>query len=273
MSKLKKAMERAKLSGHSESHRPAQERPDLARETDRRPEGFDISRSEINPTYSQTRVVNVDPAVLRKNKVISLFHEEAVSDQLKILRTQVLDKMAEIGGNSLLVTSPGPGQGKTLIAINLAVSISHEVDHTVLLVDTNLRTPCVHRYFGLNEHKGLSDYLTSREPIPNLLINPGIQKFVILPAGKSLPNSAELLGGPRMESLVTEIKARYPDRFIVFDSPSFLACADPLVCSSFIDAVLLVVEAERTSSKDVEKALSLMKDKPLIGTVFNKAKG
>jgi non-specific protein-tyrosine kinase len=203
---------------------------------------------------------------------VSLFLEEAMTDQLKILRTKVMNKMEQIGGNSLLVTSANPQEGKTLTAINLAVSISHKVDHTVLLVDANLRTPSIHHYFGLDIDKGLSDYLLLQADLPDLLLNPGIDKLVILPAGKPLPNSADLLGAPRMESLVREMKARYSNRFIIFDSPSLLYSADPLVCSRFTDAILMVVESEKSSTKDLEQVCELLKDRVLIGSVLNKAK-
>ena len=75
-------------------------------------------RKEISPGYSQTRVTSIDPAFLKKNKILSLFHEEEISDQIKILSTQILNKMAEIGGNSLLITSARPSEGKTFTAIN-----------------------------------------------------------------------------------------------------------------------------------------------------------
>ena len=229
-------------------------------------------RKEISPGYSQTRVTSIDPAFLKKNKILSLFHEEEISDQIKILSTQILNKMAEIGGNSLLITSARPSEGKTFTAINLAMSICLQVDRTVLLVDADLRRPAIHRYLGLDTVEGLSDYLLFQAEIPNLLINPDIEKLIILPGGKALPNSTEVLGSPRMESLVKEMKERYPDRFIIFDSSALLARADPLVFSRYIDGFLLVVEAEKTSTKDVEKALDLLKEKTVVGIVLNKAK-
>ncbi len=238
-------------------------------DTKKSPKGSD---GEINPTYSVTRTISADPDILRKNKIISLFHEESVTDQMKILRTQILGTMERMGGNSLLVTSARPGEGKTLTAINLAISISYEVDHTVLLVDANLRSPRIHSYLGLNMEKGLSDFLLQQAEIPDLLINPGIERLVILPGGSALPNSSELLGGPRMEALVAEMKKRYPDRFIIFDSSSLLMSADPLVCAGFTDGILLVAEAEKTPVNDLEKATGLLKDKKLIGTLLNKAR-
>jgi protein-tyrosine kinase len=229
--------------------------------------------TEINPTYSRTKIVNVDPYVFKKNKIVSFFHEDEVADQIKILRTQVLDRMKEIGGNSLLVTSANSSEGKSLIALNLAISISQEPNRPVLFVETDMRTSSLHRYFGMEMKKGLADYLLKEAEIPDILLNPGIERLVILPGGRFLQTSAELLGSPRMESLVKEMKARYPERFIIFDGSSLLSFADSLMFSRFIDGILLVVEAEKTPRKDIKRCFELLKDKTLIGTVLNKAKG
>jgi non-specific protein-tyrosine kinase len=268
---LKKAIEKAKEARKTDGLIPVQSGEILSPPLDQAIKLYEPVCEEINPAYCQTRCVRVDPRILKRNKIVSLFHEEAMADQLKILRTQVLNKMEEIGGNSLLVTSANPFEGKTLTAINLAVSISHKIEHTVLLVDADLRKPSIHEYFGLDISRGLSDYLLRQAEIPELLVNPEIEKLVLLPGGKPLANSAEHLGAPRMESLVNEMKARYPERFIVFDSPSLLCCADPLVCSRFTDGILLVVEAERTPEKDIGNALELLSGRTLIGTVLNKA--
>lgn len=273
MSKLKKAMEKAKVARNVVSPDFINDEEGLSAVLGHYAEKHAQVRKEISPTYSRTRIVDIDERVLEKNKIVSLFHEKAMTDQLKILRTQVLNRMKQLGANSLLVTSADPGVGKTLTAINLAVSISQEVDQTVLLVDADLRTPSIHRYFGLDISKGLADYLLHQAELPDLLLNPRIENLVVLPAGNGLPNSAELLGAPRMESLVKEIKGRYTDRFIIYDSPALLSCADPLVLSGFVDSLLLVVEAEKTSTKDIRQAFEVLREKTIIGTVFNKAKG
>ena len=88
----------------------------------------------------------------------------------------------------------------------------------------------------------------------------------------SLPNPSEHLGSPRMKELVREMKTRYPERLIIFDSPPLLSFADTLIFSSMVDGILLVVEAEKTLAADIEKTMGLLRDKPLIGTVFNKAR-
>jgi len=280
MSKLKKAMEKAKAAreiGPNEFF--AQEVPapsPAVTEATKKPDtcvgGFSVS-------YSKTRVQPVDPAVLKRNKVISPFHENQVTDHLKTLRTQILNSLEKIGGNTLLITSAYPGEGKTFMSINLGVSIAQEMDRTVMVVDADLRIPAKGHYnfsrdfFGITPERGLSDYLLGQAKIEDLLVNPGIEKLTILPAGRPMPNSAEHLGSPRMEALVKEMRERYcNDRIVIFDSPALLISTDPMVFSSGVAGILLVVEAERTTPSDLKRCLELLKGCNVMGTVFNKAK-
>jgi protein-tyrosine kinase len=279
MSKLKKALEKAKEARGDEYHTVIQEgesaRPALRSQVEK----GGAERHDVHVDYSKTKVINIDPRILKKNRVISFFQESASADQIKILRTQVLNRLKEIGGNSLLVTSANPGEGKTFTSINLGVSIAQELDRTVLLVDADLRHPSIHHYdfandfFGVEISKGLSDYLLGQVEIPDVLLNPGVPKLSILPAGHSLPNSAEVLGSPRMELLVEEMKKRYSaDRILIFDSPSVLTCTDAVVLSRFVDGILLVVEEEKTTPNDLRRAMELLNNKPVLGTVLNKSK-
>lgn len=229
-------------------------------------------RVVVNPTYSRTRVETTDVDHLRRHKVVPCRSDGGISDQVKILRTQVLQRMQETGANSLLVTSANPGEGKTFTATNLAVSMAQALDRTTLLVDTDLRSPDVGTRFGLNGNPGLAAYLEEGAELADLLVNPGIPKLTVLPAGRPRRNSSELLGSPRMEALVGEMKARYPDRFLVFDGTSLLSCADAQVFARYVDAVVLVVEGERTPAADVARALDLLEGLPLLGLVYNKAR-
>jgi non-specific protein-tyrosine kinase len=233
-------------------------------------EGMEGQR--VWPAYTRTRVHGVDRGWLMKNKIVTLFPEMVLTDQIHILRSQVLNQMEEIGGNSLLVTSPNPGEGKTWTAINLAVSMSHKLDQTVLLMDAKLRSPAVHLRLGLDGRRGLSDYLLREAEIPDLLINPGIEKLVVLPGGRPLVHSLELVGSQRMEGLVKEMKERYTDRFIIIDGAPVLSSADSLLLSRFVDAVLLVVAAERTQAKTVVRAMELLAGRRIIGAVLNKCR-
>jgi protein-tyrosine kinase len=277
MSKLKKALEKAKESREREKQ-PLKDKPIYPQAKERGSDYQRECRPEINIKYSETKIKKIDDRLLKKGKVISLFHDLDKVDQIKTLRTQILHKLKEIGGNSLLITSANPYEGKTFTAINLGVSIAQELDRTVLIIDCDLKNHSNHHkifgkdFFGTVMDQGLSNYLLEQAELHELLINPGIERLVLLPAGRSLPNSSEMLGSPKMEILVNEIKCRYPeDRIIIFDSSSLLTSADPLVLTRFVDGILLVVEEEKTTEEDLRKVMELLKDKPLIGTVMNKS--
>lgn len=222
-------------------------------------------------TYSSTQTVNVSPSMLRENRIVSGMGTSPMADAYKILCTQVMHKLKENGWNAIAITSPGNGEGKTLTAINLAISLAKEMDQTVLLVDADLRQPSVHTYFGLHPQQGLSDFLTVGTPLDQMLIHPGINGLVILPGGKSLQNSSEMLGSTKMAELVQELKSRYPSRIVIFDLPPVLTAADALAFSPYVDAALLVVEEGRTPRDDVVRATEMLASTKLLGTVLNKS--
>jgi len=220
---------------------------------------------------SQTQTITVEDAILRENRIVMGMEPGAFTDAYNHLRTQVLQRFKENNWNVLAVTSPGEGEGKTLTAINLAISIAREVDYTVLLVDANLRHPWMLEHFGLEHRKGLSDYLVDDIPLPELLVKPGrVEHLVLLPGGRPLTNSAEMLNSPKMAQLVEDMKSRYHSRIIIFDLPPILSSADALAFSPYVDAALLVVEEGSTQKQDVERAVELLESINIVGTVLNK---
>ncbi len=223
-------------------------------------------------TYSRTRHISVSASDLRAKRVVTGFAPCAFTDAYKMLRTQVLQRLNENNWNVLAVTSPGTGEGKTLTAVNLAVSLSMEVNYTVLLVDANLRHPSLHEHLGLPGSPGLSDYLSKDMPLPELLVHPrGINHLTVLPGGQAMLNSAEMLNSPRMSQLVEEVKTRYASRIVIFDLPPVLNAADAMAFAPYVDAALLVVEEGKTKRKEVEHAVGLLASTNVLGTVLNKA--
>ena len=277
MSKLKKALDKAQESRGFDNRKVVRggiKPPTLTRVT--LDEAANLKES-LDIRYSETKVQKIENSVLKKGKIISHFHESEKIDQIKTLRTQILDSLYKLNGNSLLVTSANPYEGKTYTSINLGVSIAQELHRTVLLVDCDLKTHSnKHRqfaqdFFGISVNKGLADYLSGDAEISEILLNPGIDRLVIVPAGKTLPNSAELLSSPKMALLVDDFKSRYPaDRVIIFDCSALLAHTDSLVLTRYVDGILLVVEEKRTSTEQIKKVMELLKDKPVIGSVINK---
>jgi protein-tyrosine kinase len=221
---------------------------------------------------SQTQSLTVDDKILRENRIVTGLEPGPFTDAYNLLRTQVLQRFKENNWNVLAVTSPGEGEGKTLTAINLAISIAREVDYTVLLVDANLRHPWMLEHLGLAHRKGLSDYLTDDTPITELLIKPSrVDHLVVLPGGRPLINSSEMLSSPKMEQLVSDMKSRYHSRIIIFDLPPVLSSADALAFSPYVDAALLVIEEGVTQKHEIENAVELLSSTNIIGTVLNKA--
>jgi capsular exopolysaccharide synthesis family protein len=222
--------------------------------------------------YTQTKSVDVPLAMLKERRAVAAFEEGPFTDAYKILRTQVMHRMRENNWNVLAVTSAGEREGKTLTAVNLATSLALDTTQTVLLVDADLRHPSVHEVFGLPAGRGLANYLLDEMPIKDLLVHPGIDRFILLPGGRRVTHSAEILTSPKMVALVEELKHRYPDRVVIFDLPPVLEAADVLAFAPYTDATLLVVEEGRTTVESVERVLQLMKGvSPIIGTVLNKA--
>lgn len=241
--------------------------------TDPRPSGRASDHSEFGTiVYTRTRSLDVSMPVLRRQRVMAAYGKGPYVDAYKILRTQIMQRLRQHDWNVLGVTSPGYGEGKTLVAANLAVSLAMEMTQTVLLVDSNLQSPGIHDVFGMGTCQGLADYLLDNEPVEDLLVHPDMGRLVVLPAGRALPNSAEVLISPRMLALVEEFKHRYPSRVVIFDLPPLLHTADVLAFSPYTDALLLVVEEGKTTVEELQRALLLVKDRrPVLGTVINKA--
>ena len=168
-----------------------------------------------------------------------------------------------------MIASTEPNEGKTTTAINLAISIASQVHQTALLVDMDLRDPDISRYLGLETNLGITDHFINDIPLEELFINPGIKGLVVLPAGKSLAGSTEILGSPKMENLVKELKHRYPDRYVLFDCPYILNNPDALVFSSYVDGIIFVVQPDRTAKKRIQEAISLLDENKILGIVMN----
>ncbi|MEM7540216.1 MAG: CpsD/CapB family tyrosine-protein kinase [Pseudomonadota bacterium] len=262
MEKIKKALEKAREQRGEQTQASAA--------TEGRPApGVDAEESTIN--YSRTKVVPIDEAVLKRNKIVAGSGTDGAATAYKILRTQVQQRLDAKEWNALAVTSPGANQGKTLTAINLAVALAREVHRTVLLVDLDLIRPSIHSAFELEIEKGLVHYLTGDVPITEVLVNPGIERLVILPAGTSTQRSSELLSSPKMAKLVEELKSRYPSRIIIFDLPPILSTDDALAFAPYVDTTLLVVEDGATSKDELARAVQVLEGVHLLGTVLNKS--
>lgn len=192
-----------------------------------------------------------------------------VAESIRALRTRILFPPSGKVPRTILVTSASPGEGKSFISANLAISLAQGVDNYCLLVDCDLRKPALHTFFGLSNSTGLSDYLQHKKQIPELLTPSGVDKLSILLAGPRSINPAELLGSASMTSLVDELAQRYEDRVVLLDSPPLHAASETTVLAQHVDGVVLVVRYG-ASRREYVKALAdaIGRDK-ILGVVFN----
>jgi protein-tyrosine kinase len=194
----------------------------------------------------------------------------SASEQFKKLKARILNETTKQDFlNTIMVTSSDIGEGKSFVAINLAIALSKEIDHTVLLIDADLRNPSIHKYFGMEPEFGLSNYLTGKVNLADIFIKTGLGKLVLIPAGNIVDNAAELLSSEKMKLLVRDLKLRYRDRYIIFDSTPLLVTADPLMLGSYMDGIIFVIQEGRTPQKSALQSFSLMKGWNVLGVVFN----
>lgn len=195
-----------------------------------------------------------------------------VSEEYRKLKS-VVSAFAKHDGfrNVIMVTSSVSSEGKSLTSLNLAITLAQEFDHTVLLIDADLRKPSIQGYLGMTPTKGLSEYLAGGVDLSELLIKTGIGRLTLLPAGTPVKNPVEFFSSQKMKEFVKEIKNRYPDRFIIIDTPPVLAFAETRSLGAIVDGVLLVVREGQATSESVTEAKNAFDSKKLIGAVYNDA--
>lgn len=214
-----------------------------------------------------------------KNMVTSDGGRNPVAEEFRVIKRPLIENAFSTNGrtvnrnNLIMVTSALPGEGKTFTAINLAISIAMELDHTVLLVDADVARPSVLRTLGLKSEAGLMDVLLDPKlDIADVLLKTNIDTLSILPAGKNHRHATELLASQTMSSLLDEIASRYPDRIVIFDSPPLLLTSEARVLASQMGQIVVVVEAETTTMHAVKSALSQIETCANVNLVYNKAR-
>jgi protein-tyrosine kinase len=224
------------------------------------------------PVYCESKTIELDLKKLAQNRCVCIFPDALEAECYKVLRTNIQHRIKGNNWNTIMITSVQPGEGKTLTSINLAISFAKEFHQTVLLVDCDLKRQNIHKYLNFSFDKGIADYLVNNCQLKDLIVWPGIEKLTLISGGKTVANSAELMGSPRMKALIQEIKNRYEDRCVIFDGPPVLGGADALAFAPLVDCIIMVVEEGRTSIQDVKRALEMVPSEKFLGFVLNRRK-
>ncbi|QEM68673.1 tyrosine-protein kinase family protein [Geobacter sp. FeAm09] len=268
MSRIEKAMERAAQLREGGGVAPAPA-PAPAPAGHQQKHVFKAIPSQPPPAPSVTPAITSDnPYLVNLNDP----HSPTAEEYRKLKSVLVkMTKGEDFFKNTIMVTSAVPHEGKTLTALNLAISLAQEFDHTVLLVDADLRRPSVQRYLNMNNKRGLSDVLLEGLDIGDAIVATGIGKLSLIPAGRAVSNPVELFTSQKMKELIEEMKYRYPDRYLIFDTPPILPFAETRSLANLMDGVLFVVKERLASQENVKEAVEALKGCELLGLVYNDA--
>jgi receptor protein-tyrosine kinase len=244
-----------------------------------------VREARLEPTSQQKATDarnyrNIDLARLQAAGFITpSVRESKLVHEFRIIKRPLIQNALGKGaapianGNLIMVTSALPGEGKSFVSLNLAMSMAQELDCRVLLVDADVVKPSIPTLLGVPRGKGLMDVLTERElGFGDVLLRTNVERLTLALAGTPHRGASELLASEAMTELLQEISSRYRDRIVVFDSPPLLATTESRVLASRMGQVVVVVEAERTTHGTLESALSTVEACPVVLTLLNKAR-
>lgn len=221
--------------------------------------------------YSSTAVVKLDPAVLENYRIVAHNKHDPNSWIFDSLRTQVLQKMEENNWRTIAIVSPTPESGKSVVAINLAISIAQQPQKTAMLVDFDLRKPRIAQYLGIKREKSINNFLAGNAELSEIIVNPSIPRLTIVPTNKPVSQSSETLSTSNIQKLIIELKERYESRIVIFDLPPLLNADDAMVLLPQVDCVLLVVGDGQNKESEIAETMRLLTKSNILGVVVNRA--
>ena len=206
-------------------------------------------------------------ATLHPALVAAIVPHSTVAEHYRAIRTRLVQQEGDSPLRTLMITSPGAGDGKSITAANLALTMAQAYQRTVVLVDADLRAPRVHALFGLESAPGLAEVLAGHATLDEALLYVADQRLAILPAGTEPQFPTELLGSAAMRRALDQLRARF-DRVLV-DLPAVLPLADVAAAAPMSDGVLMVVRAGVTQRPALDQALGVLEGDRVVGVVLN----
>jgi Mrp family chromosome partitioning ATPase len=203
--------------------------------------------------------------------VLPGIEDQRVARAYKILRTRVRRRMLAQQWRSLGVTGTTEGVGKTITAINLAITFARDPHSPAVLIDLDLYRPKIATYLGMEFGKGIVEYLIGEATLDDILYSPGIAGLTIVPNGRPLRDGSELLAAERMTELVKYLESMQPARTVIYDLPPLLMSDDVLVFSPYMDCVLDVVAVGVTPRASLQRSQEILSELNVVGVVLNRA--
>lgn len=228
---------------------------------------------QLAATLTPVNIATLEKKHLENNRIIcGDFFPDAFTSY-KMLRTRVLQKMDKNNWRILAVTAAHEGAGKTITAINLAITVAQSGARNVFLLDLDLRKPGIARSFGMTDvDLGLGEYLASQSDLSSILWDVGAENLVVVPGTGRFENSSELLTSPPMNDLIAQICSDPSEPIIILDLPPVLMTDDALAVAPMVDCLLFVVAEGETKRADLTRTIELLQGVDVVGVVLNKSR-
>ena len=277
MSLIESAIQKAKKLGDTQTLRalvtgaPAETTTEPKRESRRTPKVDAAAVAARAAVARSLPVASVDEQLMESNRVVLKVSDIGAQQAYRILRTRVQQRMLARDWRTLAITAAGAGEGKTLTAINLALSLVRDLNTWVYLVDLDLQRPRVAQYLGMRFEKGLNDYLSNRAGFDDIIYSPGVERLAIIPNAEIMEHSSDVLGSPRMHELCETLANEQTRPIVIYDLPPLLMSDDVIKFAPNFDCALLVASEGVTSRAGLEKAQEILREMNFLGVVLNRS--
>ena len=270
MTSIEKALELAKQMGQMRQREPA---PEARRNRAVQVDPTVATRPREN--YAPFPVIEFDAQACTKNHVLvsdaQLAGAGGAAASYRLLRGRLGHRLKDFDSPCIGIMSAGPGEGKTLTALNLAVHLARDKQNTVYLLDLDMRNPSVFRTVGSRTPQDLSGYLAGRLKPEEVFFATPIENLVFAGVADPIQGASELLASPRFDELLDYIRRRSPHSIIICDLPPVLSTDEPLVVAPRTDCILLVVSEGVTRRDRLARAVEMLGDFTIAGIVVNRS--
>jgi Mrp family chromosome partitioning ATPase len=266
MEEIREALERAKARDFDAAGRGRQNHPI--------PVGPEFTPTVLPKNEARNQCWALNAAHLASNRIIAYDHGEAHATSFDMLRTQVLQSMDAKDWRFLGITSPTSNCGKTVTAVNLALSIGRQPERSVLLFDLDLRKPQVARCLGLKPKDGVLSVLENRSPLTDAIVEVGIGdcRMMVLPTESPTSRSSDRIASRPMNEMLQQIKREFQSQIIIVDLPPLLTSDDVLAVLPKLDCVVLVTAVGTTTPAEVKESAKHLQSTEVVRLVVNKVR-
>ena len=224
-----------------------------------------VASQAAQVTEPRTAIATLHPLL-----VAAINPHSPVAEQYRTLRSRISHREESVTIRTLVVTSPGPGDGKSITVANLALTMAQEHQRRVVLVDADFRGSSIHSLFGLPGTPGLAELLAGEATLDDVMVQLPDYRLTIIPAGRTPQFPTELLSSSLMRRVVDTLRSRFDK--VLFDMPAVTPLADVATFAPMADGVLMVVRAGVTQRPALNDALNIFDEEKVLGLVLNDTK-